>query len=296
MPAPPNGPRLRLEPLEDRRLLTADGTLPDPFVVTGTDANDVITLTRVNDYRVEVAVQSFRDAGWTQPLGEPVRSEIRPTMGWLNNSGLCVSHLTTGTIQVDAGAGHDRIEVVDTVGGGLYVSGTNRTPPKPADDTWIDGTPTDEHGGRWASAGYPVNAVTLIGGVDMPAGAAVGVRFQANAMPLPIPDCPDDNSIGPEDNAAVEASPDGFPAGIARTPLLGGQEDGWSGTDFDAGSSGDGGPAWRSDDSSLSDLWTQAGDSLWLDGSEGETGSSPGGSDTWAGDGMDGWLITDLES
>src|SRR5687768_5464754 len=73
MPTPPKK-CLRLHELEDRSLMSADA------VVTGTDAHDVITLNRLGRYRVDVSVQSFRDAEWTQPTGDPVeRYELQLT-------------------------------------------------------------------------------------------------------------------------------------------------------------------------------------------------------------------------
>lgn len=326
MPTPPHTRRLRLETLEDRRLLSAgdgppypmpavpvpagpipaDQRPPDPIVVAGTDANDVITLTRLHDGRVEVTVESFLDPDWTQPTGDPVvRYETTLTGDDLTfpsqvdgepvGRGLAPA---LNTIRVEPGAGTDRIEVIDLLGSWIYVSGTNR----PA-------TLTDSAGGAWAAA-FDVmpcvvgltSSATLDEGVNMAEGGDVGVRFAAifHTLPLIESPIPGPDGTNPDGGAAdlppADVSAEGLPTGGPLTPAILWEGIDTSEADFDPGLSGDSGADWLSGDPNPFGLGVQAGADRWFDWSGGENAYGLDRSDSASADGMDAWLETNLET
>ena len=316
MPTPlTNRLRRRIEALEGRCLLSGGLEPADPIVVTGTDAHDVITLTRLDEHRVAVSVQSFLDPGWTRPTADAVVSyEIQLTDSTLASSWVLLSYPaqrgfidTTGSIRVEAGAGNDRVEVVDRCGQPYFVNGTHRTDdPTPDPDggvlvlPWLDDTDN-----RWLYA-HDVwtqeireqYTGTLVEGIDMAEGAGVGVRFHG----IPVrswtewvgpfePICPDPPPGPPDGSDDVPADPpsaDEFLSGDGLGLLVGEDEESWPDTGSDAGAEGDVGADWLSDEP---DPWAEWADDLPI---EGESDYDPADGDASA-DGTDEWLETGLE-
>lgn len=298
---------LHVQELEARSLLSAGVEPSDPLVATGTDAHDVITITRLDEHRVEVTVKSFRDSQWTQPTGDPVlRQELQTAVDQLvfgirtlEYPGHSTIARVTETIQIESGAGMDRIDVVDMLGQPYFVSDTYRNDPALAAEIGVLLVPWwDESGGHWAYAHdvwtaelRPFYAGTLIEGVDMAAGAVVGVKFMNSYErwedPIWLEPTPDIND-GAEFAEVVDTPETDHPA-IA-----------WEGVDssgLEFPGAGDGATYsdWLDDSAAGLEMWAGFTDDSLIDAGEEDIGYGDAGSDWESDDQMDDMMMTDLE-
>jgi len=292
VPTPPRN-RLRLQELESRCLLSADFAPPAGVVVPGTDANDVIALTRLDEDRVQVTIQSFLDPEWTQPTGDPVTSYEGST------------HEIVG---VNGGAGHDRVQIVDPLFGHVLLEGTNRHQvytgtilTRDPDGTMT--TRTDDFvASYWVPGATESAPATVTDGAEIGDGAEIQVAFDFwidwiddPVMPLPAPWDPVPEPGTDGGAMTLEGSADDY-AVLDDAVLMIGEEDGLvPAVAFEPGPDGDVGPDWTSDQSDLSDLWVDWADGLPADQWGAESGYTGDGSDEWGGESLDDWLLTDLE-
>ncbi|HKB00681.1 MAG TPA: hypothetical protein VKD90_00615 [Gemmataceae bacterium] len=294
----PTPTKLRLQDLEVRALLSAEYAPPATAVVTGTDAHDLITLTRSDYDHVTVTVQSFLDPEWTQPAADPVTSELS---AW-------------ETFGINGGAGHDRVQIVDPTFGHVLLWGTNLRGVYPVHWTEVgpDGSVivmTEEMETSYATLGATESApATLTDGVELNDGTEVQLGFDFWIyIDDPIMIYPVDPPVGgPWIDILPPALeiPDGMtleaPAielvGVDEAVLIGEGDEVWPAVAFDPATDGEYAADEWSDGGDLADMWVEYADNLPADESNWWTGDGTDGSDWLTGEATDDWLVTDLES
>jgi hypothetical protein len=272
--------------------------------VTGTDANDVITLTRLDDDRVQVTVQSFLDADWTQPTGDPVTSFEAPARGFIG---------------VNGGAGHDQVRIVDPVFGHTFLWGTNlHTFYTVHGVTFGPDGSAIPHTEQFETSYARLDATeaapaTVTDGAEIVDGTEVQVGFDywikwiddpvmpeplplLPVMPLPAPWDPMPEPGTDGEATTLEGPADGFPILDDAVLMVGEGGALLPAVAIDPGPDGDVMPGRAPDQGDLSDLWVQWADDESLDQGGAESGYSDGGSDAWGGENMDDWRVTDLEA